>query len=183
MTTLYEVCLWVGAIWFAIVFLLGEIGDGLGDMDIPGFHPTWIPSFRSLILGGVFFGGAGLILGNQMPELSGQWQFICAGFTGLIVGLGFEFGCYRPLKRYDALTCISTEDLVGMEATVTLPIRESKAGTIKVQHPGGVLTYAARGQENQVFERQDVVIIEEIVGHTVIVSAKPDATNTEVFDN
>lgn len=133
MLMFYQSCFWFGCLWIIITAVLGEILDGIGDLDLDGFSfmtclsPKLISIF--LLIGG--------LIGWQLSEQT-TWNkagvLLCATASGLLVCCFFEFCIFRVIKKAQSTSCISLNDLIGETAKVTLRIQPNQLGKIMLIH-------------------------------------------------
>ena len=170
------------ALWVVVTFIFGEALDGIGEADLDGltFGHAW--SIRSILVGILGFGVAGLLLTREM-----EWQteFILgiAILIGILSGVSLEFLCIRPLKRLQSTSIVSEANYSGLEATVLDPIHSEVIGRILLVHRGMSLTYGAKPlSSNDRFESGSTVIIHHIDGSLAFVVAKTESEDSLSID-
>ena len=172
MTWTYLVCLLAGGV--LITLSIAGDGDGIPDVDgtsgiAEGGHPAVLfsTSFWSFSLAG--FGLCGLLL--QLFEGTTDTRFNLPIALLLGIGLGWCASfALRFLARRDANTVVLASDLIGLEATVTLPLGEDQRGFVETFVRGSLVRRAARSASGH-FDRGQKVVILRSEGNTLIVDS------------
>lgn len=159
MEDIYFVCFLIATLWVILTFLFGEVLDGIDDMDLDGVTLGHAWSTRSLLMGLLMFGLSGWLISRQT-----EWHSL--SIFGLALGIGtmmatmLEFWCLRPLRRLQSTSIASTDDFIGLEATVMEPIGLGRTGRIMLVHRGMSLTYGAQAiSEELTLKRGDLVVV------------------------
>jgi hypothetical protein len=116
------------------------------------------------------FGGVGAITTTQ-----GYGVFPSSGF-GFVSGLAVATLVYffaRFLYGQQASSIISTADLVGRTAEVSISIPENGVGQVRCLVGETVIDKVARSNDGGAIAASSVVKIEDVVGESVIVSPVP----------
>jgi len=169
MTTIFFICLGVGAGFVLISLLLGQAFGASGmSFDSGGASP-----FRAIFLA-VFlttFGGLGLIFYGVV----GQWLAIVIGGLG---GLGLTFLLVRfvlmPLQRSQNTTTHEKQAVVGKTAKVTETILEGGFGKITYSVNDKIVSGPAKSEDGKAIERGREVDIMYIEKNTYFVKQKDD---------
>ena len=133
----YLFCLFGGAV--LITLSISGDADTDADADIGEGGPASVllgSSFWSFAMAG--FGLSGLLLKLLQPGLAGLVALLMA----LLIGLGLGWGagrCLRFLGRRQVNSLIRSEDLVGLEARVTLSVEPTRRGLVEVLVRGSLL--------------------------------------------
>lgn len=138
---------------------LGEVSDG-SDLSI-GFFPSNLLSLRTATFFCTFFGWSGFI-GLRLLGIPSLLSLALAIPTGLICAF-IAAKTMDLLRRGEVSTDYSTNDLVGKEVDVTLPITAELPGQIRCYVKGSTVEYKALPLlGNEKFERQERVLIVEV---------------------
>jgi hypothetical protein len=169
----------VGFLFLLISVIFGDIFEHDFDHDVdhdlghggPGlFSPRIISVFITS------FGGVGAIAISQGYRVLPASAFgVAAGFV--LGGLVYFFA--RFLYSQQATSTISTADLVGRTAQVTVGIPANGIGQVRCLVGETMIDKIARSSDGGEIASNSVVKIEEIVGEGVIVS-RAAATGTSV---
>ncbi|MCO5295253.1 MAG: hypothetical protein M9921_00180 [Fimbriimonadaceae bacterium] len=92
---------------------------------------------------------------------------------GLVVGLAVSY-LMLVLKRIGVDSSISSSDMLGIEARVTVPIRGALMGRVRCNVKGEALDVFATSDEDRVFEEGQSVVIVEMVGDKARVVSRED---------
>lgn len=160
----------VGFLFLLLSLVFGDLFDH-GDADHGLDHGPEGPAFMSPRVISVFvtaFGGFGAIgtyagLGVLPSSMLG----LAGGF--LFGGLVYLFA--RFLYGQQASSTITTAELVGRTAEVTVAIPPSGAGQVRCLVGESMVEKIARTRDGEAVPHNTLVRIEEIVGDSVIVSA------------
>ena len=172
--TAFTVFLAIGGLGF--VFLLvslvfGEVFDHLGggldhDMDHggPGFFSTRVMSVFVTAFGG--FGAIATHYGlTPLP----------ASLVGFVGGVGLATPIYffaRFLFGQQATSEVRTQDLVGQVGRVVVAIPAGGVGQVRCRIGDELVDRIARAREPVGISENDTVVIEEIVGETILVKKR-----------
>lgn len=170
MTWTYLFCLIAGGVLITLS-IAGEAdadfsGDAAGGI-AEGGHAAVLfsTSFWSFALAG--FGLCGLLLQLFQGSTSSLLTLPLALLLG--VGLGWAAAAaLRFLARRDANTVVQADDLIGVEAVVTLPLTETQRGFVELSVRGSLLRRAARSASRPL-DRGDRAVILRCDGNTLIV--------------
>ena len=172
MTWTYLFCLIAGGVLITLSiagesdgFVEGDAVTGIAE----GGNPTVLfsTSFWSFALAG--FGLCGLLL--QLFESPTTTRF------GLPIALmlGFSLGWFaslalRVVARRDANTLVLQDDLIGLQAMVTLPLTASQRGFVEISVRGSLIRRAALSASGR-FDRGQRVVVLRCNGATLIVDS------------
>ena len=171
MTTLFIVCLGVGAGVVIISLLLGQVG-GAFDADFGGpFKPLVIALFLTV------FGGMGLIF---MPMFAYYWiAIVLAGVAGIFAaGIVFRF-VMIPLQRRENTTAHEKQSLIGVCGKVSEAIPAGGHGKITYTFGDKIMSGPAKSKDGGAVERGTEVEIVYIERNTYVV-CKQKNINKEV---
>ena len=168
MTWTYLFCLIAGG----VLITLSIAGEVDGDLDAAagiaeGGHAAVLfsTSFWSFGLAG--FGLCGLLLQLFQGSTSSLFTLPLALLLG--VGLGWAAAAtLRVLARRDANTLVQANDVIGLEAAVTLPLTATQRGFVEFSVRGSLLRRAARSASRPLARGERVVIL-RLEGNTLIV--------------
>lgn len=170
MTWTYLFCLIAGGVLISLS-ITGEADGDLsgGDGIAEGGHAAVLfsTSFWSFGLAG--FGLCGLLLQLFQSAASSPFTFPLALFLGVALGWGAAWAL-RALARRVANTVVLADDLIGLEATVTLAFSAEQRGFVEVSVRGSLVRRAARSA-SRLLERGERVVILRCEGPTLIVDA------------
>jgi membrane protein implicated in regulation of membrane protease activity len=150
--------------------------EGAGDLhhDDGGLHgeEAWLPflSVRFWTYFALTFGACGLLLTN-FASTREPLTALYATIPGLITGLGVAFAV-RLLRRQEVDSSVGEQDLLGVLAKVSVPIREGQIGRVRCTVKGEILDLLARGHEPLSLEAGTEVAIVEMENGTAIVVPK-----------
>jgi membrane protein implicated in regulation of membrane protease activity len=161
----------VGFLFLVISLVFGEIFDHLGggldhDMDHggPGFFSTRVMSVFVTA-----FGGLGAIATHYgLGPLP-------ASFVGFVGGVGLATPIYffaRFLFGQQATSEIRTQDLVGQVGRVVVAIPAGGVGQVRCRIGVELIDRIARARDAIAIPENDTVVIEEIVGETIVVKKR-----------
>jgi membrane protein implicated in regulation of membrane protease activity len=166
----------IGFVLLVLALILGEIfeGDGDGDADDgAGVEDSQggpsIFSFRFIACFITGFGGGGSIgtyydLGYVVSSLIGVGSaVILAGILYLIV---------RMLYKRQSSSNVSTQDLTGKDAIVSIAIPANGVGEVSITAKGRMLSQRARTEDGSELKAGNAVTVTQVVGDKVIVAAK-----------
>ena len=152
-------------------FEAGGIDQDVEFVDTPSktsaraFNPlTMLASFRFWTFGACFFGLTGLLVSWVQPQRSVVNIFFIALLMGLFIG-GMVSFIFHRLKTRLPNSMTAPDELVGLLATVEIPIQPSDRGKIRFQYRDSSREIPARTNENQLLEVGDSVIIIGIEGN------------------
>jgi membrane protein implicated in regulation of membrane protease activity len=170
MTWTYLFCLIAGGVLITLS-IAGEADGDLGAApDIAeGGHAAVLfsTSFWSFGLAG--FGLCGLLLQLFQGSTSSVFTLPLALLLG--AGLGWAAAAaLRFLARRDANTVVQADDLIGVEAVVTLPLTQTERGFVELSVRGSLLRRAARSASRPL-ARGDRAVILRCDGNTLIVDS------------
>lgn len=148
----------------------GDVGSfDHGMVEVSPLSPITIAAFVTS------FGGVGIVttqLFNVRPEFSLIWAILGGFVTGGVVYLLYG----RLLVGMQASSEVRTQELTGTVGQVTVPIPANGAGEITYIAKGSRISSSARSISGQAIPRGTLVIIEQIIGGTVIVRVRPNET-------
>ena len=163
----------VGFLFLLISLVFGEIfemfgHDGAdfshdvgGDHGGPGFFSTRVLSVFVMAFGG--FGAIAVQYGMNPMAASG------VGFTGGVVLGAAVYGFARFLWSQQSATEVRTTDLVGQTARVNVAIPEGGLGQVRCRIGEQLVDKIARADDGKAIAENAVVLIQEVLGETVIV--------------
>ena len=173
MTLTYLFCLISGGVLIALSIAGDADGDlggdpgGDGSGIAEGGNPAVLfsTSFWSFGLAG--FGLCGLLL--QLFQGAAQSPFTLPLALGLGVVMGWGAAlALRVLARREANTVVRSDDLLGRDAMVTLPLSADQRGFVEVSVRGSLLRRAARSATRPMARGERAVIL-RAEGNTLIV--------------
>jgi hypothetical protein len=182
LTLIYLALLVVGIVYAVLIL----IGGAFSDLHLPGLdvdagsvhvdfggvdHPEVnVPSLSPVTLASFVtaFGAFGLIalgLINTTPAWSLAWA---VGGAVAVAGIAhFAFGYF--LIRPQGSSEVQLKDIIGAVGEVTVPIPEDGLGEITFVAQGGRRTFPARAAGGAALKRGATVVIDQLVGGTVLV--------------
>lgn len=137
MLTLFWACLVGGFALTLLLFLFGDVLEGLMDaLDaLDGFIDP-----LSLVGGVSVFGGSGILL-TELTGLSETGTLVAAIVFGVLAVLAIHFAYVRPLKRGEASTGFSVEEYRGRLGEVITAIPPVGFGEVLIPMGGGGNTF------------------------------------------
>ena len=152
-----------------VSFLIGEVFDvasDIGDFDDPSAGLLNIQTVSAFLAG---FGATGWLLSGyfDVPSL------VAAG-GGLVGGLpmgGVVIWMTKMFQKQEVSTTFTLEELVGVDAIVTLAVPATGAGRVQYSRAGGTHTAVARSASGLPIREGEIVVIRRVVGGTVLVDA------------
>ena len=168
----YLFCLIAGGVLITLS-IAGDADGAMGVDDAPGIAEGGTPtvlfstSFWSFGLAG--FGLCGLLLTQFQGTTAVRFPLPLALCLGLALGWAAA-SALRVVARRDANTVVRADDLIGLEARVTLPVSQKQRGFVEVSVRGSLLRRAARSPSKS-FARGERVVILRAEGNTLIVDA------------
>lgn len=174
MLYLYIGCFTFGAAYSIFSLLLGGHSADHGGVDHVHGADSDLPSpLNPIVIASAVtaFGAVGLIskLAFKMGDLLSS--VFALGFAG-IVGAAIFFGIVKLMYGSQSDSTFSQNDLVGMDAEVTIPIPCKGMGEIACSVNGTRYSMAARDAEGGEIQRGEPVKIKEIAGNTAVVGKK-----------
>jgi hypothetical protein len=195
----YFILLLAGVIWTVIVLIGGVIAgvdlpnvdvdvpsiDLPGDVDVPSidFHVDHAPSFDHGSVGVspltpitiasfvTSFGGLGLI-STQLLRIPDAFSLFFAGIGAACIAAGMFLFYLKVLVAGEGSSEIRWSDISGKAAEVIIPIPKNGVGQVAFVARGSRATWGARSADGKPIPRGTLVIIQQVVGNTVIVSRK-----------
>jgi membrane protein implicated in regulation of membrane protease activity len=160
----------VGFLFLLVSLLFGEVFEhfdfGHFDHDIDGGGPTFF-SVRGIAVFITAFGGFGAIATNlgysALPSSA-------LGFAGGLILATVVYFFARFLYGQQASSTISSSDLVGRTAHVSVAIPANGVGQIRCLIGESMIDKIAQSRDGNAITHNALVTIEEIVGESVIVS-------------
>lgn len=143
--------------------LLGGDGDGLGD----GLRALAVLRLRLLFFFAFFFGLAGVV--GSLLMGAGAALFTALG-TGAVCSFLGDWVLHR-LSGSSANSSLEGDDLIGLEAEVTVPIAAGRTGKISAVVQGRTIELLARRADAQgPLNPGDRVLVLEIDGGVAVVA-------------
>lgn len=166
----------VGLLWLLMSLLFGhdhEIEHEIdhdtehGDHDAGGEAPT-VSLFSSKVIATLIMGFG--VVGGIASYQGESW--VSASLWGL--GSGFilallMYGFMCLLYGQQASSIIPTAGAVGKQGEVTVTIGESATGEVGLTVNNSYVTYTARSADGKGILRGQIVVVNEVVGSTLIV--------------
>jgi membrane protein implicated in regulation of membrane protease activity len=170
----FTVFLAIGALGFLFLLIslvFGEIFDHLGggldhDMDHggPGFFSTRVMSVFVTAFGG--FGAMATHYGLAP---------LAASLAGFVGGVGLATPIYffaRFLYGQQATSEVRNQDLIGQVGRIVVAIPAGGVGQVRCRVGDELVDRIARTREPVALSENDTVVIEEVVGETIIVKKR-----------
>lgn len=137
---------------------LGHDHDLSGDHDV-GHGDVWLP-FLSLRFWTYFlmvFGITGLLLtqfADSIEPMTAVWSAVSGLSVGFMVSLLMQWA-----KRSQADNATRTQDFLGREAIVIVPIRPNLEGKVRLEVKGEIIELLALPYEDREILREESVVI------------------------
>lgn len=149
--------------------------DAGSEHDHGGDHAgPWLPFFslRFWTYLAAAFGLTGVLL-TWLTDAPQPTVLAWSVALGLVVGLAVSYLMF-VLRRIGADSSISTSDMLGIEARVTVPIRGALMGRVRCNVKGENLDVFATADSDRVFEEGQSVVIVEMNGDKARVVSRED---------
>ena len=169
MTWTYLFCLIAGG----VLITLSIAGDADANLNVDGGgiseggNPAVLFSTSFWSFGLAAFGLCGLLLQFFQGSISSPFTLPLASILGVLMGWGASL-TLRVVARRDANTMVRSDDLIGCEATVTLPLSVDERGFVELSVRGSLLRRAARSASRPL-QRDERVVILRSDGPTLVV--------------
>lgn len=129
------------------------------------FNPLVIlASFKFWTFGSCFFGLTGLLLSLLQPQRGSISIFMISLLMGLLIG-GMVSLVFHRLRSRNPTGMATPDELVGLLATVEIPINQHARGKIRVQFRDGSRELPARTNDDQTLKVGDSVMIIGLEGN------------------
>lgn len=158
----------VGFLFLLVSLVFGEIFDHLGggfDADLdhggPGFFSTRVMAVVITAFGG--FGAVATHYGLSPIPASG------IGFAGGLLFGGAIYAFARFLYGQQASSDVRSSDMVGQPARVVVAIPAGGIGQVRLRVGEELVDKIARSRDGQSIAENAPVIVDEVLGETVIV--------------
>ncbi len=162
-STVYWVCLLLGAALAIVSLIFGEVLDFAFDTDGGPFSGPVISSFV------VVFGGAGLIC-YEVLKMGGGLSTIAALIVSFMSSTVVYFVFAKLILASEGGTTYDPSSIGGTEAEVIIGIPASGIGEIAFDHSSGRISGGARSADGSEIARGSLVRIDKHVGGTYIVA-------------
>jgi membrane protein implicated in regulation of membrane protease activity len=153
----YLFCFLAGSLLILLAIAAGDDGDLEGGDGAGGAFSILLSTpFWSFAMAG--FGLCGLLIGLIDPLLAPALSLLVAASTGLVLG----FGASRTLhalsgRRVNSLVC--SEDLIGCEGRVTLPIDSHQRGFVEISVRGSRIRRPAVSSSEPLALNERVIVL------------------------
>lgn len=153
--TLFQVCFFVGAALIALSLVFGSVFEAFGidglelDFDFIGLDIFLPVSPILYILFSIVFGGVGWILLKDNRNIPQIIVLIISMLAGILVCVLLNILVIKPLKNLQNTSTPASEELVGLNATVSEKIFEDGFGEISYVIHGNTYSSPARGIEGE----------------------------------
>mgnify|MGYP001562697653 CR=1 FL=1 len=114
------------------------------------------------------FGGTGILM-KKLLNLPPIVHVPVAGVSGIVVGLAVSWFFYKVMVKTQSSSHARTEEAIGAEAEVTVPIPHEGLGEIAYTLRGTRLTNPARTADGKELPARTSVKVVKQVGNTFIV--------------
>ena len=172
MLLIFQVCFFTGVGLTLLSFIFGNLFEAAGidgldfDLDLLGFELFLPISPTIIVLFSTVFGGVGWILEVSCPAMVIILILIIAIFSGILISSLVYYLVIKPLKKAQNTSAPTSEELVGIRATVTESIYFGGFGEISYVVNGNSFTSPAKatnGGEIKVGKDVAICWIEEHV--------------------
>jgi membrane protein implicated in regulation of membrane protease activity len=134
-----------------------------------GFFGLFL-STRFWIFASLAFGMSGSLI-HYFGLAGPVTTFLVAFGAGLVSGL-FTVLLFQAVKRSSTSTTVHTTDAVGQVGRVLVSVRQGGMGKVRVELRGQSVDMLAVTEEGEI-KRGEMILIEDVDGHTVRVSRRP----------
>ncbi|MGE3960500.1 MAG: hypothetical protein AB7F65_02310 [Dehalococcoidia bacterium] len=168
-TIVFALIALLAAVILVVTYLVGEVFDvasDIGNFEDPSAGLLNVQTVSAFLAG---FGATGWLLAGyfDVPSLAAAGGGIAGG---LPMG-GVVFWMTRQFVKNEVSTSFTLDDLVGVEAIVTLAVPASGAGRVQFSRAGGTHTAVARSASGEPIREGQVVVVRRVVGGTLLVDA------------
>ena len=130
----FVVCALVGGGLLLITVLVDDVLGGILDSLNIGFDIGGVSLMPPLLAFVAMFGVGGIVATQTLDVHGGQAAIVGTGFGA--VGFGIAFGLFRMLRRAEGGRPFSLQDLVGMEAVVSVAVPAGRFGSVYIRAEG-----------------------------------------------
>jgi membrane protein implicated in regulation of membrane protease activity len=134
-----------------------------------GFFGLFL-STRFWIFASLAFGMSGSLI-HYLNLASPITTFLVALGAGLASGL-FTVLLFQAVKRSSTSTTVHTTDAVGQVGRVLVPCGQGRMGKVRIELRGQSVDMLATTEEGEI-KRGEMILVEDVDGHTVRVSRRP----------
>ena len=163
---IFVFCVAVGGILLLITVLLDDLLGGLLDFLHLGFDLGGV-TLMPLLLGFVSMFGVGGLFGTQLFGL-GAGPASLVGLLFGLVGAGIVYVVFGALRRAEAPTAFSLEDMVGRRGRVTVAIPAGRNGSVLLSFAGSTHDLSATADSD--IPAGNTVLVTDVAGSTLIVT-------------
>ncbi|MEO6351382.1 MAG: NfeD family protein [Candidatus Limnocylindrales bacterium] len=166
---IFVFCVGVGGILLLITVLLDDLLGGLLDFFHLGFDIGGV-TLMPLLLGFISMFGVGGLFGTQVFGLAAGPASI-VGLVFGVIGAGIVWAVFGALRRVEAPTAFSLNDLVGQRGRVTVSIAAGKPGSVLLSYSG--VTHDLTATADRDIPAGNVVLVTDVAGSTLVVALAP----------
>ncbi|MFC4075350.1 NfeD family protein [Salinithrix halophila] len=173
-TTIYWACFFIGLGLTGIIWLFGDLLDGVLD----GLMELGAPLVTPLTLVGALtaFGASGIVLGQTTP-LEGLLLTGSALFTALAVFFTLYLFFVKPMENAESSIGFRLSDLTGRKGEVITTIPATGCGEVLIWTGGGNTNQIASSFHGESIPQGSRIVVQKVEEHTLWVV--PDEPNEE----
>ena len=164
--SIFVLCAAVGGILLLLTVLLDDILGGLLDFLHLGFDLGGV-TLMPLLLGFVSMFGVGGLFGTQLFNL-GAGPASLVGLLFGVVGAGVVWLVFGALRRAEAPSAFSLDDLVGHRGRVTVSIAAGRNGSVLLSYGGSTHDVSATSDTD--IPAGTTVLVMDVTGSTLVVT-------------
>ena len=164
--SIFILCIAVGGILLLLTVLLDDILGGLLDFLHLGFDLGGV-TLMPLLLGFVSMFGVGGLFGTQLFNL-GAGPASLVGLLFGFVGAAVVYLVFGALRRVEAPSAFSLEEMVGRRGRVTVSIPAGRNGSVLLSYAGSTHDLSATSETD--IPVGSTVLITDVAGSTLVVT-------------
>ncbi len=164
--SIFVLCVAVGGILLLLTVLLDDILGGLLDFLHLGFDLGGV-TLMPLLLGFISMFGVGGLFGTQLFNLAAG-PVSLVGLVFGVIGAVIVWLVFGALRRAEAPSAFSLDDLVGHRGRVTVTIPAGRNGSVLLSYGGSTHDVSATADRD--IPAGSAVLVTDVTGSTLVVT-------------